>query len=151
GWLLRYKTVRDGGRQIIDFILPGQIFGLQARLFKRALYSVATITEVTLSTIPVDEVDRVFEQNPTFAKALFWSAVCESAIMSEHLINTARRSAYARVSHLLLELFVRLKAAGLAHEMSFSMPLTQEHIGGALGLTSIHVNRTLKSLRNDKL
>jgi CRP-like cAMP-binding protein len=151
GWLLRYKILHNGDRQILDFILPGQIFGLQACLFKTSLYSVATITEASLSSIPLDAIDRVFERTPTLAKALFWSALCESAIVAEHLIDTGRRSAYERVSHLLLELFVRLKSTGLTDNMSFDMPLTQELIGGALGLTTVHVNRTFRSLREDKL
>jgi CRP-like cAMP-binding protein len=151
GWLLRYKILHNGDRQILDFILPGQIFGLQACLFKTSLYSVATITEASLSSIPLDAIDRVFERTPTLAKALFWSALCESAIVAEHLIDTGRRSAYERVSHLLLELFVRLKLTGLTDNMSFDMPLTQELIGGALGLTTVHVNRTFRSLREDKL
>ena len=151
GWLLRYKILHNGDRQILDFILPGQIFGLQACLFKTSLYSVATITEASLSSIPLDAIDRVFERTPTLAKALFWSALCESAIVAEHLIDTGRRSAYERVSHLLLELFVRLKSTGLTDNMSFNMPLTQELIGGALGLTTVHVNRTFRSLREDKL
>ena len=151
GWLLRYKILHNGDRQILDFILPGQIFGLQACLFKTSLYSVATITEASLSSIPLKAIDNVFERAPTLAKALFWSALCESAIVAEHLIDTGRRSAYERVSHLLLELFVRLKLTGLTNNMSFDMPLTQELIGGALGLTTVHVNRTFRSLREDKL
>ena len=89
----------------------------------------------------------MFERRPELAKTLFWSAVCEAAIIGEHLIDTARRSAYQRVSHLLLELFVRLRTAG----MCFNMPLTQELIGDALGPTTVHVNRTLRSLRADGL
>ena len=107
GWLLRYKVLHSGSRQIIDFVLPGQIFGLQACLFKNALYSVATITESSLSEIPFEMIDDVFERSPRLARALFRSAVSETAIVGEHLIDAARRSAYERVSHLLLELFVR--------------------------------------------
>lgn len=151
GWLLRYKILHGGSRQIVDFILPGQIFGLQACLFKTALYSVATITESSLSEIPFEMIDDVFERSPRLARTLFWSAVSETAILGEHLIDAARRSAYERVSHLLLELFVRLKASGLAKDMSFDLPLTQELIGDAVGLTTVHVNRTMRSLREDKL
>ena len=109
GWLLRYKILHNGSRQIIDFILPGQIVGLQTYLFKNSLYSVAAITETLLSVIPFEMIDELFERSPRLAKALFWSAGCEAAILAEHLIDAARRSAYERVSHLLLELFVRLK------------------------------------------
>jgi CRP-like cAMP-binding protein len=151
GWLFRYKILHNGSRQIIDFILPGQIFGLQASLFQKALYSVATITDASLSMIAFEMIDDVFERTPKLGKALFWSAACEAAILAEHLIDAARRSAYERISHLLLELFVRLKAVGMADDMSFEMPLTQELIGDALGLTTVHVNRTMRSLREDKL
>src|SRR5579871_2096998 len=151
GWLARYKILHSGSRQIVDFILPGQVFGLQSCLFKRSLYSVMAITEATLSTIPFDLVDNVFERNLALAKVLFWSATYEAAILGEHLIDAARRSAYERVSHLLLELFVRLNSAHLADDMTFSVPLTQELIADALGLTTVHVNRTLRALREDKL
>jgi CRP-like cAMP-binding protein len=109
------------------------------------------VTEVSLSSIPLDAIDHVFESRPKLAKALFWSALFDSAILAEHVINTARRSAYERVSHLLLELFVRSKAFEPTQSTSFDMPLTQELIGGALGLTTVHVNRTLRALREDKL
>jgi CRP-like cAMP-binding protein len=151
GWLARYKILHNGSRQIMDFILPGQVFGLQACLFQRALYSVVTITETSLSIIPFDMVDNVFERNLGLAKALFWSSAYEAAILGEHLIDAARRSAYERVSHLLLELFIRLNQVQLTDEMTFSLPLTQELIADALGLTTVHVNRTLRALREDKL
>jgi CRP-like cAMP-binding protein len=109
GWLFRYKILHNGDRQIVDFILPGQIFGLQACFFKASLYSIATATDASVSAIPLEAVDSVFERNLPLAKALFWSAVCEAAIVGEHLIDAARRSACERVSHLMLELFVRLK------------------------------------------
>jgi CRP-like cAMP-binding protein len=151
GWLARYKILHNGSRQIIDFILPGQLVGLSACLFQRALYSVVAITKATLLTIPFEMVDEAFERYPALAKALFRSAALEGAILGEHLIDAARRSAYQRVSHLLLELLVRLNHGQSSDEMSFSLPLTQELIADALGLTPVHVNRTLRALREDRL
>jgi CRP-like cAMP-binding protein len=151
GWLFRYKILYNGDRQIVDFILPGQIFGLQACFFKASLYSIATVTDASVSAIPLEAVDSIFEQDLPLAKALFWSAVCEAAIVGEHLIDAARRSARGRISHLILELFARLKTTDQTDGMSFGMPLTQELIGDALGLTTVHVNRTLRSLREDGL
>jgi len=151
GWLVRYKILHNGCRQIMDFVLPGDIFALQACLFRNSLYSIATVTSASLSVIPFDEIDHVFETNPKLSKAIFWSATCEAARLAEHLTDAARRSAYERLSHLILELFVRLKSIGLTTDLSFHMPLTQELIGDALGLTTIHVNRTLRSLRDDNL
>jgi CRP-like cAMP-binding protein len=151
GWLFRYKILHKGGRQIVDFVLPGDIFALQACLFKSSLYSIATVTPSVLSIIPFDKVDEVFRYNHKLSKLIFWSSACEAARFAEHLTDAGRRSAYERVSHLLLELFFRLKAVGLTDGMSFHMPLTQELIGDALGLTTIHVNRTLRLLRDDHL
>jgi len=81
GWLFRYKIFHNGDRQIVDFILPGQLFGLQACFFKTSLYSIASVTEASVTSISLEVIDDVFDQNPQLAKALFWSAVCESAIV----------------------------------------------------------------------
>jgi len=151
GWLARYKILHRGSRQIMDFILPGQIFGLPACVFRHAPYSVLAVTEASVSAIPFDVIDNVFERDPALAKALFWSAVQETAILGEHLVDAGRRSAYERISHLLLELFVRLNRTRGAGEVTFSIPLTQELIADALGLTTVHVNRTLRALREDRL
>lgn len=151
GWLARYKILHKGSRQILDFILPGQVFGLPACVFPHAPYSIMTVTEASLSAIPFDVMDNVFDRDPTLAKDLFWSTLQEAAILAEHLTGTGRRSAYERVSHLLLELSVRLNMNHRSGDMTFSVPLTQELIADALGLTSVHVNRTLRALRQDKL
>jgi CRP-like cAMP-binding protein len=151
GWLARYKILHKGSRQILDFILPGQVFGLPACLFPRAPYSVLSITGANVSAIPFGIVDNIFERDPALAKALFWSTVQEAAILGEHLTDTGRRSAYERVSHLLLELLVRLNRGRRGGEMTLSIPLTQELVADALGLTAVHVNRTLRALRQDKL
>lgn len=151
GWLSRYKILHNGSRQIVNFVLPGEIFGLPACAFGTSLYSVATITECSLSTVPIEIVTVAVERNPELSKALLLAAIGETAILGERLIDTARRSAYGRVSHFLLELFVRLERSGQTDNRSFDMPLTQEVIGDALGLSPVHVNRTLRALRDDKL
>ncbi len=151
GWLSRYKILHNGCRQIVNFVLPGEIFGLHACAFRNSLYSVATLTQASLTAIPIEMVGKATERNAKLSRALFCSAVREAAMLGEHLIDTARRSAYGRVSHFLLELFVRLERVGQTDDMSFRMPLTQETIGDALGLSPVHVNRTLRALRDDKL
>lgn len=149
GWLFRYKILHNGGRQIVDFVLPGEVFALQACLFKASLYSVATVTPTSLSAIPRDMIDGIFAQNSHFSKAIFYCVMREAARNIEHLTDAARRSAYERLGHLLLELYVRLRMAGLVEGASFYMPLTQDLLADALGLTTIHVNRTLRILRED--
>ncbi len=149
GWLFRYKILHNGNRQIVDFVLPGEVFALQACLFKTSLYSIVTVTPASLSPVPRDMIDGIFGQNSRFSRAIFWCVVREAARNIEHLTNAARRSAYERLGHLLLELFVRLRMAGLTEGSSFYMPLTQELLADALGLTTIHVSRTLRILRED--
>jgi len=151
GWLLRSRLLHNGRRQIVDFVLPGDIVGLEACLFGRSLYAVTTITPASLSAMPLDELERAAARNPVLAKALLWAAVRRGAILGEHLVDAARRTAYERVGHLLLELFVRLRRAGRSDGRSFDLPLTQRNIGDALGLTTVHVNRTLRALRRDGL
>src|SRR5689334_21139409 len=87
GRIARYKVLHNGSRQVIDFILPGQLVGLSACLFQRALYSVVAITKASLLTIPFEMVDEAFEKHPALAKALFRSAALEGAILGEHLID----------------------------------------------------------------
>jgi CRP-like cAMP-binding protein len=151
GWLFRYRILHNGRRQIVDFILPGEMFGLQACLFERSLYSVVALTDSSLSAIPFSVIDEVFDHNRKLSRVLFWSTVCEAAILGEHLIDTGRRSAYERIGHFLLELFVRLQRTDRTDGLSFEMPLTQELIGDSLGLTTVHVNRTLRALREKKM
>jgi CRP-like cAMP-binding protein len=127
------------------------MFGLQACLFNSSLYSVVAITDATLSMIPFEIVDEMFDHNSRLSRTLVWTAVCEAAVLGEHLIDTGRRSAYERIGHLFLELFLRLKRSGRIDGQSYHMPLTQELIADSLGLTTVHVNRTLRSLREDKL
>ena len=92
GWLVRYKILHKGGRQIIDFVLPGDIFALQACLFKRSLHSVATVTPATFSLVHCNRIATAFEHNPALSQAMFWSAVREAARLAEHLTDAARRS-----------------------------------------------------------
>jgi CRP-like cAMP-binding protein len=93
----------------------------------------------------------LLDRHPRLAAAIFWSFACEAAMYAEHLIDVGRRSALERIAHFLLELFTRLKIIGLADERSFRMPLTQELIADALGLSVPHVSRTLRQLRDDEL
>jgi CRP-like cAMP-binding protein len=93
----------------------------------------------------------LFHTHPQLAAKLFWSFSCEAAVYAEHLIAIGRRSALERVAHFLLELLTRLQAVGLADERSFRLPLTQELIADALGLSIPYVNQVLRQLRDDDL
>lgn len=151
GIAIRYRILRDGQRQILNFLLPGDFAGVTSCRFESALYSTKALTHATISPIPLAKLIENFASHPRVAAKLFWSLSVGSAILAEHLITVGRRSAAERVAHLLLELFNRLQLAGLADERSFRMPLTQEMIGDALGLSVPYVNRVLRDLRHDGL
>jgi CRP-like cAMP-binding protein len=150
-WFARYKLLHDGSRQIVDFVLPGEMFGLQACVFKTSLYTVTAITPGSGALIECDKLEELLNGDPSFTHALLWSALLEAARMGEHVTNAGRRSAYERLAHFFLELHARLRRSGLAQGTTFSTPLTQELIADALGLTTIHVNRTLRLLRDQRL
>jgi CRP-like cAMP-binding protein len=151
GIALRYRILRDGQRHILNFLLPGDFAGTVNCRFESALYSIKTLTDAAVSPIPLVKLIGLFDSQPRLAVKLFWSFTCESTILAERLIALGRRSALERVAHFLLELLTRLQDLGLAEERSFRLPLTQEMISDALGLSIPYVNRVLQQLRQDGL
>jgi CRP-like cAMP-binding protein len=151
GVSIRCRILHDGRRQILNIALPGDFIGFPGAFSERALYSITALSDCTVSPVPFSQLLSLFDREPRLVAAMFWSFACETAMYAEHLIDVGRRSALERVAHFLLELLTRLQVIGLAEERSFRMPLTQELIGDALGLSVPHVNRTLRQLRNDEL
>lgn len=151
GVVSRYKVLQDGKRQILNVGLPGDLIGLPSSLFDVAVNSVSALSDVVLAPVPFTKLYALFAQFPRLGVALFWCSACEAAIYGEHLVNLGRRSAYERLAHLLLELLVRLRAVGLGDDTSYAMPLTQELMADVLGLSGPHINRMIRSLRDEGL
>jgi CRP-like cAMP-binding protein len=151
GVSIRCRILHDGRRQILNISLPGDFIGFPGAFSEQALYSITALNDCVVAPVPFFQLLGLFDSQPRLAAAIFWSFACEAAMYAEHLIDVGRRSALERVAHFLLELLTRLQVIGLADERSFRMPLTQELIGDALGLSVPHVNRTLRQLRDDEL
>lgn len=151
GFLLRYRILRDGERQIVNVVLPGDFIGVLGGLFGNALFSFRTLTPVTIAAVSLSRVGALVDAHPNLAAKLLWSFSGESAIYAERLISIGRRSALERVAHFLLELLMRLQVVGLADERSFCIPLTQRMIADALGLRSPCINRAIQQLRREDL
>lgn len=151
GWAYRYKTLPDGKRQIVEFLLPGDFVNLYAALFDESETSVRTLTECRFAGADPESILEIFKQQPRLASLICWSAGEHDAILAEQIVRIGRRSAYERIAHLIMELLVRLQHVERGHNDSFEFPLTQEIIGDTLGLSTVHVNRTLKRLRGDGL
>lgn len=151
GWAFRYKLLPDGRRQILNFLLPGDLIGVRASVFRVADESVDALTDVTVASFPAARIADLFRQQLRLGMAVFWSSAREHAMLAEHVASIGRRTAYERLAHLFMELLVRLQAVGLADDRSYQLPLTQELLADALGLSIVHVNRTLRRLRTDSL
>jgi CRP-like cAMP-binding protein len=150
GWACRYTTTREGGRQLPALLVPGDIGNLDSLMFDRLDYSVRTITQTMIVALPRDRALALSAQHPGIARTFTWLGLIENAILGKWTLSLGRRSATERLAHLLCELSVRLGAEN-DEESSFAFPLIQEQIGDALGLTSVHVNRTMQRLRTDGL
>src|SRR5581483_8683625 len=135
GYAVRYKLLRNGKRQILNVVLPGDIIGLPGSFYERAVYSVIAISY----------------QRPQFGLALSWIAVHEATTYAEHIIDVGRRTPIERLSHFLLELHARLFAVGRAEPARFTLPFSQEVMADVLGLSVPHLNRMMQRLRAEKL
>lgn len=151
GMALRYRVLHDGRRQVLNVVLPGDFIGFPGCFFENALYTIAALSDCTVSPVPFTRLLGLFETHPRVGTAIFWSLSCEAAMYAEHLIGVGRRSALERVGHFLLEMLTRLQAIGLADERSFRLPLTQELLADALGLSVQYVNQTIRQLRQENL
>jgi len=151
GWACRYRRLENGRRQILGFLLPGDVFDLNIFLLKEMDHSIGSISPVTLAEIRRPEFDALFRQHPRASEALFCEGLVNAAIQREWLVSLGCRDALQRVAHLLCELFARLHRVGLTRAQSCDIPLRQSEIGEALGISGVHVNRMLRSLRDAKL
>ena len=147
GWAFRFKTLPDGRRQILNFLLPGDLVGLQAKLFDGASHGVEALTDVTLCLFSRDRVWDIFRLQPQLAFDVTWLGAREEGMVDDALLSAGRRTALESVAALVLSLHRRATALGMAGRDGLPFPVTQAHIADALGLSPVHTNRTLKTLR----
>src|ERR1700710_2956326 len=151
GFAMRHKIVGDGGRQIINIHMAGDMVDLQNALLSVADQNVQALTPMTAAFIPRDALVALAFARPTVGRALWLETLVEGSIAREWIANVGRRDARTRVAHLLCEFAMRLEAVGLGAQCNYQLPMTQEQIADTVGLTPVHVNRTLKGLDADGL
>jgi CRP-like cAMP-binding protein len=151
GWAYRYKDFTDGSRQIVAYLLPGDLCDPHVFILREMDHSIALLSDATIVSIPKEAILRITDQYPVIARGFWWSALVDEAVAREWLVNLGRREAYERIAHLFCELYMRLYQVGLAPDAAFTLPLTQEQLGETMGLTSVHVNRVLQRMRADGL
>jgi len=147
GWAFRSKVLPDGRRQIFGYLIAGDVIGLRASLLDFADDTVEALTDCTIASFSLERLYDACRHHPRLVIALMWSAAREQSLLSEQIMRIGRRNAIERVAHFFLELLSRLQLVDEAGRRSFGLPLTQELIADTLGLSIVHVNRTLRKLR----
>ena len=147
GWAFRYKTLSDGRRQILNFLLPGDLFGLQQQFAEGATHGVEAMTACSACVFPAQSLWEIYRNHPNLGYDVTWLCARDEQLLDENLLTTGRRTALERVAVLLIHLFKRAQRVGMVGpDNSFEFPLTQQHVADALGLSLVHTNRTLRKL-----
>jgi CRP/FNR family transcriptional regulator, anaerobic regulatory protein len=149
GWAARVRRLSDGRRQILSFILPGDLVSASAIFSDRLSFFVEAITDVRYSVSQRAQVDEVLARDPQLMRTLVGACLAEQADVEELATDLGRRRAEERIARLFLQLKTRLEVRGQISGPSFEMPLRQQHIADATGMTVIHVGRVLTALRGD--
>ena len=152
GWAFRYKTLSDGRRQILNFLLPGDFIGLQQEFSDGPMHGVEAITPVSLCVFPREGLWELFRRHPGLGYGLTWLSAREEGYVDDNLLTAGRRNAAERVAMLLMHLYRRLERIGAATEYadgkghSVEFPINQQHIADNLGLSLVHTNKTMRRL-----
>ena len=147
GWIARTKDLSDGGRQISELQFAGDFTDIHGFTLKRLDHNIATITPCRVALVPHDRLRSTLERFPHLMRVYWLMTNIDAAIHREWTVSLGRRSALSRMAHLFCEIRERLDIVGLAPNDSYEFPLTQQELGECLGLTAVHVNRTLQELR----
>ena len=151
GYAMRYKLLRNGKRQILNVILPGDVIGFPISFYDRSMCSVTALSDLKFDVCSIDSYVKLSFERPQFGLALSWLAAQEAAIYAEHIVDIGRRTPVERLAHFLLETHSRLMGVGLAQKTSFDLPVSQELMADVLGLSVPHLNRVMQQLRKENL
>ena len=146
GWAFRYKTLSDGRRQILNFLLPGDFIGLQQEFADRPMHGIEALTDVSLCIFPRGGLLELFSKTPGLGYSMTWLSAREEGLVDDNLLTAGQRNASERVAMLLMHLYRRMELIGLTDEGSIEFPITQQHIADTLGLSLVHTNKTLSRL-----
>lgn len=151
GFACRYRDLSDGRRQILSLLIPGDVIDLRQFVLGGTQPPVAALSPLSVRAIPNASLFKLLETSPRTTRALWSTTLVEESIAREWLVSIGKRSAIERVAHLLCEIYLRLAAVGRTDGPRFPLPLTQSELADVLGLSTVHVNRTLQELRKSRL
>ena len=151
GLATRSKVTRDGHRQLMAFLVPGDLCDVEVFVLEAMDHDIIALSETTCALIPAAEMERLLTESSKLTRALWWSTMTDSAVLREWVVNHGARDAKSRLAHILCELLIRYRVIGLGRCNSVPFPMTQEELSDATGMTSGHLNRVLKELRAEGL
>jgi CRP-like cAMP-binding protein len=151
GLVCRYRDMANGERQVTELHVPGDFVDLHSFPLQRLDHNILALVPSRIAVVPHDALRRITETEPHLTRLLWLATAMDAAIHREWMVSIGRRSASARVAHVLCEFYERFKVIGLTSGLRYPLPLTQIDLAECLGLTPIHVNRTLRELRLQKL
>ena len=151
GVLFRYRILEDGRRQIVNFVFPGDLIGLQGAMDDPLLHGCEALTDATLCVFSRDRIIELFAEQPRLGYDLIWLSAKEESALEEHLVSIGRRTAQERLVYLAVFLIERGIATGLVKKNALQISITQGQISDTLGLSLVHTNRTLQALRKKGL
>jgi CRP-like cAMP-binding protein len=147
GWAARYATLPDGRRETVAYLLPGDLCDVYGTMLEVMDHSIGALTPVTAVYFPASSLFELMNRDKALAAALWWATLVDEAILRQWLVSLGARSAEARLAHLLCELLLRCSAVGLVQGSAFHLPLNQQQLADATGMSIIHMNRTVSGLR----
>jgi CRP-like cAMP-binding protein len=147
GWAFRYKSLSDGRRQILSFLLPGDFIGLQDEFAEGQTHGVEAASDATFCVFERDRLWDLFHAQPKLGYDITWLAAREEKMIDDNLVTTGRRNAGERVAMLLMHLYRRAERVGMVRDGWVPFPFNQQHIADALGLSLVHTNKTLRRLQ----
>lgn len=152
GWAFRHKSMIDGRRQIMAYLIPGDLCDVQIFLFDQMDHSIGLLSDALVAKIPAAEMLELMDRYPRIERALLWATLVDEATLREWLLNVGQRNALQRLAHLFCELAVRLSVVNLLDDSgAYVLPLTQTELADTTGLSTVHVNRSIQRLRQDGL
>lgn len=151
GWACRFKHQEQGRRAIMAYLIPGDLCDIHITLLDHMDHSIGALTPVKAALISREAIHSIFKENGALARAFFWSVLIEESITREWFVNVTCRSADKRLAHIFCEMLIRYRMAGITQDNSIDLPLTQEELADAMGITSVHTNRVLQKLRKEGL
>jgi CRP-like cAMP-binding protein len=146
GWLFRYKTLPDGRRQILKFVLPGDFVGLQASVFHEAQHTIEALSDAVLCVFPRKKLWSLYSGQPGLGFDVTWLAAREEKMLDDNLLSIGRRTALERMAYLIMHLYRRAKELRLVKDETFFTPVIQQHFADTLGLSLVHTNKTVRKL-----